>query len=118
VDTAVEDAAVEDAVPVVVPEDPPPEDAAPEDASVEDAVPVIVPEDPPPEWVSSFPFPASWMNSSLQAIQAYGDETYSAVDCLGKSMTGECTHTRVGDIFVEVVVEDAKNIVDKKLETT
>jgi hypothetical protein len=33
-------------------------------------------------------------------------------------MTGECTHNIVGDVFVEVVVEDAKNIVDKELETT
>jgi hypothetical protein len=32
-------------------------------------------------------------------------------------MTGECTHTIVGDVFVEVVVEDAESIVDKKLET-
>jgi hypothetical protein len=32
-------------------------------------------------------------------------------------MTGECTHT-IGDVVVDVAVKDAKNIVDKKLETT
>ena len=48
---------------------------------------------------------------------AYSDETHSAVNCLSKLMTGECMHNIVGDVFVEVVVEYGKNIVDKKLET-
>jgi hypothetical protein len=51
------------------------------------------------------PFPASWMECLPQATR-------------GKSMTGECTHTIVRDVFVAVGVEDAKKIVDKKLETT
>jgi hypothetical protein len=29
-------------------------------------------------------------------------------------MTGECTHAMVGDLFVEAVVKDAKNIVDEE----